>query len=518
MDKAVLPLSRRADRPAPVLCRLAVLACALAATGAQAQGAGSAGRAWVITPGASVSQTLTDNALLNDNNKRGDAITLLTAGIGIAHRGERLQGSLDYQLSGSIHARESKGNTTSNNLRAAFKAELVDNWFFLDGGASIGQQTISAFGLQSSDPAFDNPNRTEVRSFTLTPSLRGMIGSWARYDARLSHTQQSAAAGQVGDLTGQDASVTISSAGGGRLGWNLLAARSRDELAGGRTSTTDSLRGGLSYQPAAGLRLSANAGREDSNVITAGGSSHDTWGVGLDWQPSPRTSLSLQRDRRYFGDGHRISFQTRLARSIWRFSSSRDASANTPAFVTTGVSTVYDLLFDSLAVEQPDPALRQQLVLQRLAALGIDPRTTLSTGFLSSAVSLVNRQELGVALQGVRTTLAMSVYRSDTQRLDSNPQVPDDLSLAARIRQQGFTFTLGHRLTPSSGVSLSLAQQRTRGDLGSQSTELQSVNLNWTTSLGRHSNLSLGARHIVFDSVSSPYTENAIFATLGVRF
>ncbi|MBK9234560.1 MAG: hypothetical protein IPO19_00255 [Rhodoferax sp.] len=47
---------------------------------------------------------------------------------------------------------------------------------------------------------------------------------------------------------------------------------------------------------------------------------------------------------------------------------------------------------------------------------------------------------------------------------------------------------------------------------------MRSIGLNLTTSLGQRSTASLAARHVVFDSNTQPYTENALIASFGLRF
>lgn len=489
-----------------------------AMSAAWAQSGRGSGDALAITPTASITQTITDNALLSSTDRRSDVVTQLSAGVSMSSRSGRVQGSLDYQLSGSIHARGTEANNSANSLRAAMNAELVDQWLFLDASASIGQQSISAFGLQTNDTAVDNPNQTEVRSFTLTPSMRGRVGTWANYSAQLSHTQQSSAAGSAGDSTSDVASVALNSSGGSRIGWGVVGSRQRSSFDAGRSTVTDSLRGNLNYSVNSELRLSGSIGRDSSDVLSNTGNNATTWGWGVDWIPSERTNLSVKRDHRFFGDAHSISFDHRVARSNWHFSSSRDLSTASPTFVNTGVITYYDLLYANAATIQPDPVLRRQLVLQQLALQNINPNTVVGNlGFQSSAVMLVSRQDFSFALQGLRSSVTFSLNRSDSRRIDGAANVIDDLSTGS-VRQQGFNLTLGHRLTPISGLNLTLSQQRVRGSTSALGNDLQSINLTWTSQLGQRSNVSLGARHVDFDSATAPYTESAIFGTLSVRF
>lgn len=489
----------------------------LAAGTVSAQTAGVE-RAFAVLPTVSVTETLTNNALLSSVDKRTDAVTQLTAGISLMARGGRTNASLDYQLSGSIHAKSTAANNTANTLRAALAVELVSNFLFIDANASIGQQTISAFGTQTTDLAVDNSNRTEVRGFTISPSVRGRIGSLATYSARFTHAQESSASTTVGDTTSDNALVSLNSAGSSVLGWGLSGSRQRSEFSAGRATTTDSLRAALNYTANPELRLTLDGGRESSNVIVSGDENTRTWGVGLDWTPSERTRLTARRERRFFGDAHSLSFDHRTGRTLWRFSSNKDISTGTSNNTATGNTSAYELIYASLATLYPDPILRQQMTLLQLAQRGLSPNSLVSTGFLKSAATLVNKQDLSVVLQGVRTTATLSLSRSDSRRLDNVSTAQDDLSASENIRQSGITVTLGHRLTPTAGLSLTLSKLRTRGDLASQATDLQSLNLSWTGQIGLRSSLSFGARRVEFDSPSAPYDESAVFATLSMQF
>lgn len=482
-----------------------------------AQEAGAA-RSTTLVPSLSISETYTDNALLRDDDKRGDLVTQLTAGLSLGHRSARLTGSLDYSVSGSAHARETKANEVTQGLRAQLRGELVSNWLYIDSSASISQQTISAFGLQTTDTAFDSSNRTEVRSLNLSPYLLRPLGTWGQIEARLQHGRQSAASTTLGDSTSNTGSLVVSSQGAPRLGWSVSAVRQRVDYESGRQSTTDALSVGTSYRVGADLRLNGSIGRDKSDIVSVADTHSTTWALGVQWLPSERTQFVLQREQRYFGDGHRLVYTQRLSRASWSLSSSRDVSTGATSFVPTSTSTMFALLFASLAAEQPDPLQRAILVLQRLAALGISPNAEVTFGFLNSQVTLVSRQDASFAWQGVRTSFSAAAYRSDSRRLDEGAQAIDPLGGATRVRQHGYSLTLGHKLTPVTGISLTLSDQRTADAGTTRGNDLRSLLLNWTTQLGREGRLSLGARRVEFDSLTNPYTENAVFATYGVRF
>jgi uncharacterized protein (PEP-CTERM system associated) len=466
---------------------------------------------------ASITETVTDNALLRDSEKRSDAVTLATVGVTVLANTARVRGSLDYQLTGSAHARESKANRTGQSLLSALNAEIVDDLFFVDARASISQQLVSAFGQQDIDPGFDNPNRTEVSALTITPALRSRIGSVAQLDARVSYGRQHSQGTTVGDLSSRSETIVLSQQTATRLSWNASVQRQTTEFKDSRRTRSARALVGASYAVNPSLRLSANAGREQNDIRTLSDENTTTYGVGMQWVPSERTQLGLTWDRRFFGDAHSVNFSHRQARTVWRFTSSREVQNAQPGINTTLLSA-YDLLFDALASDVPDPAQRRQLVLLFLQQQGIAPGSLVANTFLSGAVNLLTRQDFGMVYQGLRSSAAFSISYSDSRRLDQAAAVVDDLANNKRVRQLTYSLLLGHRLTPISGINLTLTRTRARGDTVDRNSDLSSLALNWTSQLGRRATVSLGARHVEFENRSTPYNENALFATLGVRF
>jgi uncharacterized protein (PEP-CTERM system associated) len=485
------------------------------ATGPQAAPSGA--RAWLVAPSASLTETLTDNALLRDSEKRADAVTQVTAGVSVLARTARVQGTLDYQLTGTAHARESKANQTSQALRSALHAEVVDNLFFLDASANISQRLVSALGRIDVDGTRDNANRAEVADISIRPSLRARFGNTGFAEGSVNFLRESNDAGQQGDVTSRVDTLSVGARPAPRLGWNVTASRQSSDFKDGRSTSNERATAGLTFMPDAAWVLGAHGGRERNDIVSNSNENSTTWGVSVQWRPDPYTTLVATRDRRYFGDAHLLSFQHRGARTSWQLSSSRDVQSTLPSLTNTTLTSVYDLLFDALAGEQPDPLLRRQLVLARLQALGIPVNAAVTTGFLRSAATLVDRHDASVAYSGRRLTAALLLNYSHSRRVDQAVAVDDDLSQGREVRQHGYALSLSHRLTPVAGVTITLAEQRTRSTDGRRN-DLTTVALNWSTRLGRKSNVSLGARRTEQQSPTTPYTENAVHGTLSVLF
>lgn len=518
------PVPRRgAAGPRRAATALAALA-ALAGAGAQAQEPASvapapetATRAWSIEPSASISETFTDNRRLAATGRQIESITQLGAQVRVASRAGRVQGSLDYSLNGYAYARDSGADNLQNSLNAAGTAELVEQHVFVDAGATISQQIVSAFGTQSVDPALSNANQSEVSTFRLSPSVRGRTAGVARYEGRLNYSQTHSGSA-LGSSTNSGGTLSATSDGGARLGWSLALARQVADFSAGRRTTTDSANAGLSYAATPELKLSAGGGRERSDVTQVQSRGNATWNAGADWAPTERTRATARVEHHYFGNGHTLSFEHRLPRSAIRFSSTTDASSSAAATGASSFVTAYDLFFLQFASIEPDPVRRDALVRGFLQSIGISPAAQISTGFLTSGVTLRRNEQLSLSTQGVRTTLTFTLTRSRTTPLAAPTNPQDDLNQASVVRQTGFSFNAGHRLTAQSGLNLGLTQTRTSGTTAAQSTRLRSITAALTSTLGPRTSGALSLRHVESASATAPYTENAVIASLNLRF
>lgn len=476
-----------------------------------------ASRTMLVEPSASVTQTLTDNMHLT-SEKFTDAVTQLTAALRVTSRSGRVQGVLDYALNGYIYARESGSNAVQNSLSANGRAELVENWLTVNGRASIGQQAVSAFGTQYVDNAPGRANRTEVRTFELTPSIHGRVAGDIDYQASLSRgASRTDTTDLVGNSTTTSGTLSFGSGRGGLLGWNAYLSRRHVDYEASRATEADTANLTLSYQAADDLRLSSSMGREWTNYRTAEKTGNGTWGIGAQWSPSARTQLNADVTHRFYGTGYQVSFLYRWPRSMLRVGSSRDVNTN-DSTSPGQLSTAYDLYSAQFALAYPDPVLRDLAVRSFLQSAGINPNKAVTAGFLPGAATLQTRNEVTYSMQGIRSNLAVTASSSITNRLDRSMVLPGDLNNADRIEQRVYSMTLGHRLTPTTGLSLDLSRQSNIGTSSAQASVLRSLSVNLTTSFGQRSTASLAARHVVFDSTSQPYTENAVIATFGLRF
>jgi uncharacterized protein (PEP-CTERM system associated) len=253
--------------------------------------------------------------------------------------------------------------------------------------------------------------------------------------------------------------------------------------------------------------------------VTPEKETRNTHGYGFDWYPTERTQVSAFKERRFFGDGHTFSINHRTPLTAWKYTDSRDVSILPNQLTRVGLGTYYDLMYSQLASSMPDPVARADFVNNLLQTLGIPNNAQIVGGFLTSQVSIQRLQEMSFMLQGVRNVLTFAATRTEHQALGAATGPADAFVTSQTIRQRGFNVNLSHRLSPLSTLVVSASQQNSIGSGQSDlATKQRTLTTNFSTRLGPNTTATLGARRTIFDSTTTPYSENALTGTLTAQF
>lgn len=512
--------SRRALIPGPGalgrLCLAGAFGLGLGigtASVAQTADAAPQPRRLALEPSASVTQTFTDNHDLRSSNPQADAITRLTAGIGFRGNTGAVRGYLDYALSSLTYARHSERNSLQNALSANLSADLIEDRLQLLAAANISRIAVSAFGVRPGGGADANSNTTELRSLRLTPTLRGPLGPGLRYTASLAHTITDSDSASNGDVTSNSANVRLEPSNPGKLRWALDASHLASDYKRGRSTQSDRVLGTLLLDlDILDLQLSATGGSERTNLASQDARNYRTWGLGLLWTPSPITRLSAEVDNRFFGRSHAFGLEYRTPRTAWTYRNARSLSTDdTRQLGLRGpASQVLGIL---LGVPDSDPRVNSLLDLFSLNAADV-----ISTGFLQSAVSLQNQQQLSAAWTGPRDAAVLVASRSKTRRVDTLSSAFDDLLRTAEVRLTSLTLNLSHRLTPLSALTVALSTQHSRGSTAQFSSRQAQAELQLTTRLTPQSVANVSLRHARYKTGQQPFDETAVTASYGIRF
>lgn len=495
---------------------VAVLCFASTPVLTQETSAGAASLSVVPSFGASTTYTEVRGSATEQQRIGADWVTQAGPGLQVNLRGARVQAKLDYVLLGTAHARRNEFNTVTNSLSSSLKADLVPGWAYLDANASIGQQGASVYGLQQTTSSLRAPNSLrQVSTVTVSPYVRGELGSWATYEVRATGAVTDVRKSPEGDSLTLLTSAVLRSSAKVKFGWGLQATQQRVDFRASRQTDIYRLIASATYTPDFDLLFTLRAGQETTNVGSVFRQTYNNWGAGVRWTPSSRTLVSLDADRRFFGNGHQVVVEQRQPRSTLRFSSIRDTTTSGDA---TGVGrpvTLFQLYMLQYTSIEPDVTLRELRVLELLRLTGQNPNLLVNGGIATSAVSLQRREDLSLSYTGLRTFLTAQIFSSTTQVID----LAAGQSAGQRIRQSGASVAASYRLTALASVNLGASYQRTPDPQPVQpANTLRTLTFSLTTTLGKSTTASLGARYSLYDGPPFSNQETALAASMNVRF
>lgn len=532
MDTATATATGMKNRPfrISVTCGL-VISCISGTTIAQDAQTALDARAFVVKPRISMTETWSDNVLIrsNPNGKESGFITDISPGIRIDAKTARLKAYFDYAFHEQIYTASSAPNRSQNSLNTFGSLEAVSNWLFLDFSGLIAQQAISAFGPQSPSNGNISNNSTETSSYRISPYIKGRFAGVAEYSLRYNWTTtqsnvSTAKNTEISDWAGQLSGSTPFQ----NLKWSVDATEQNATYSQGNTTEARRLNAMATYSIVPQFRVSASGGSESNNYASPNMVSHTTHGYGFDWTPTERTQISMFKEHRFFGEGHRYSFSHRFPLSSVRYSDTKDISVLPNQFTTIGIGTVSDFLYPlyyQICAQNPQISSKypdlDTCAKAGLSQLPISPNAQVTSSFLRSQATLQRMQQLAMAFQGARNSLTVMFTRSENQTMLAFNAINDDFSQnnTSSIRQQGASVTLTHQLIGLTNVSLMASRQKSTGsgtNTLKATTSMYQASL--SSPLGPKTTGNVSIRHTEFDSSTTPYTENAIVGTLSYIF
>jgi uncharacterized protein (PEP-CTERM system associated) len=298
---------------------------------------------WRIEPTLGASAMYTDNANHSEDDPEGAVILRATPGFSLRSEGSRrVQATLQYGLSGVARFGERETTDLLHHLNAIGKAELIEDFLFIDGSARVSQELISLEGPLV-EAEISDKNRATVGTYSVSPYIQKRLGTFANAEARYT------ASGAIfeNDVAANSGVNAYSAAltSGTRfddLNWGLnysyREARNRDFA----DSTFERASATLGYALTRKFRIFGTVGDEWNDYLSATETDGSFWSAGFGWSPSRRTSLEASMGRRYFGNTYDVSARHRTRASNWNVSYTRGLNDISQFLATSG--TVYDYL------------------------------------------------------------------------------------------------------------------------------------------------------------------------------
>ena len=483
---------------------------------------------WTLEPSIRVQETFTNNVGLDESGEEEwDLITEVEPGVFIRGEGDRLNMSLDYRALGLLYLDDMDRNRVDHRFNGKGTYEAVEDFFFVDAGATATQQFESPFGAIPVDSTSDTDNRYTAYSYYVAPYLRGRLFGDSTYLLRHSSIWTNSGQSSVLDdaytkqWTGRFNTPIRT------FGLALTYDRSDTEYDKGVQELSSEIARAIGYwrlDPQ--FILNARAGYEKVESVFSD-RSENIYGGGFQWFPTPRTSLEAFAEQRVFGTGYSVDFAHRRPLATFRARATRDLTTYNQNLFTLQESAVpIDLYMNvpQFVSQWPDPIVREAAI-QGLIQSGQLPETLLvGVPFYSQQIQIVERQDASIALTGARNTVVFSVYRSENENFsdDDDEAVQLDALFGRHIEQRGAQVSWTHKLTGRTRTNVSLYRTHVKEiEPFNRESTADTLRASINTALGPKTNAYVGARYVIFDGdegAFQDYREAAVFAGFTHRF
>jgi hypothetical protein len=278
-------------------------------------------------PRIEVSETYTSNVeLAGEGFEQHDWISEITPGFYLSRQGSRLSYSVDYDLQTLFYAEDDERDDVYHNFWAEGQGELIAQRAYLDLDARYGQRTLDPADREAASNLYDTNNRTDVRSFKISPWVRQPFGDLAegtlRYtyadtDYRNTDSTDSAFV-DVEDNDARRVDAVLRSPDSD--GWTWRADYLHNEVNFDEAETYKYQRTGaeLGVPVASRTHLLLSAGVESDPVEDRNDDSMEEswWTVGFRMEPTSRQSFEFRTGDRYYGESYELHWRREGSRLV----------------------------------------------------------------------------------------------------------------------------------------------------------------------------------------------------------
>ena len=473
---------------------------------------------WRIEPSVGASAIYSDNANQSENDPEDQISLTLSPGVIVRSEGSRrVEATLQYYMRGVARFGDDNSNDLYHNLNASGKAELVEDFLFVDANARISQELVSLLGSPA-DSAVNADNRATTGSYSISPYIKQRFGTFADAQARYTLSGALFENDVASDLLGNELVASISS--GSRfsaLNWGLNysfrdVSDRNGSVAGDTSYTYERADLALGYALTRKFRLIGNVGNEwieyDSALAAANNRDDSLWSAGFAWSPSRRTSIEATMGQRFFGDTYSLSASYRARESVWTASYVEDV--NDISQTTLNEGTAYVWLCDGKFIT---------------TAFAIEPSPGCTLVSTTDALipSLSDGLYVSKTLRaGVNWGISKVSYSVNVFDITRIYLLQDD----AEDRSQGISAGLSYRLSPLTNLHSNVYWTRNQdpailsGIDIDREDDLYSFIVGVNHRFGRDLIGALTYRYYRRNSndLTAEYTENNIMASVNMRF
>jgi len=483
---------------------------------------------WHFTPRLDLRETYSDNVnLAPSGSEQSSFVTEVMPGFTLNGIGRRSRFTASYQARSVNYSNNNFGSNLQHYLAATGNAQLVEDLLFIDGSANVSNISTSPFGPQALDSTYATSNRTEVRSYTISPYLSKRYGSLAQGELRYTHQGLSADTVGFSNYNSDRLNLNVSSGEAFRvLGWNVAASRQQSRYSNLDSVASDYLNGTLRYRITDQFRLTGSAGYERYTYQSVGESPQGaSWSVGFIWQPSLRTNLEASAGRRFYGTAYMLNGTHRSRHTTWNVSYNEDITTTQEQLANPGTVSTTAFLNQAFLANIPDPVARGQAVDAFIRATGLPAYLSTGATGLSNRFFLQKRLQASVALTSGKSTAvltAFDVLRRPQTDVGNNTGLlinNGGLLLSDQSRQKGVSGLWSLRVAPLTTMNLNAQYYRTSSLLTNRTDDNTLLTLGVSRRLSPRVNGTVEVRRYQGSSNQGAFDfrENAISAILSMQ-
>jgi uncharacterized protein (PEP-CTERM system associated) len=429
-----------------------------------------AGAGWRILPRMTIMETYSDNVRFQPKgSEQQDFITQINPGLLVTGVGRRYSLSVDYTMNNLIYANLSNFNRIRHQLNALGTAELIKDFFFVDGRAVITQQNATLFGPQAINNVNITGNRANVNIYNISPYIRHRFQDFATTELRYTRNMVSSNSNALFNSQADAFQASLNSGTAFstfQWGFNYSHQAVHFER-NNQTVEFERSIGNVRYMFTPRFGLTGTGGYERNTFISIRGSpSSPTWTAGFIWEPSPRTSIAINAGQRFYGDTYSALARHRTRMTVWDLSYDENITTFNQQAGMSGGFNIGNSLAQLLAAQNPgmSPEAIQQSA-QALIGLGLQGSFFDPNNFFSNRLFLQKRLLASVAMNGVRNTVVLRGF--DMRRKAFSPEGVDfglvgagNAALLNNTRQSGINALWSYRLSQLTRANIDLTYTR----------------------------------------------------------
>lgn len=482
---------------------------------------------WSIDAGVSSELTWTSNAELGQAGGRDDGILDVRPYIRLRGEGGRLKVSGSAALSAIAYANHTLPSRLEPQVDLLATLEAVERFLFLEAGLRALQTSVDPFGARAeAGTTSENSITTTLARFA--PRIEGNAGELLRYrlTSENSWTHESGATATT--TTGTDAAgyfgrhTVLFEHDPRPFGWRVEAQRSETRY---RDTTQEPLvldlaRATLDFAIGSELTLGIHGGREHTSFVTQD-ERRNIYGVDGRWRPSPRTTLSVFAEHRFFGSAWRAAFEHRTPFIALNLLATRTLDTTPQSvFDLPASDNIAALLDAAFTTRYPDPIERARVVADFIARQGLPASSLQPITLRAQRLSLVTLRSATVALIGKRDSVSLTGFQTRTEDAPDAGAFATGLA-ATNNSQYGASIAASHQLTPSMALIGSVDWSRIRAleSISAERSIQRTARVRLNVEMARKTTAYAGARYRDFDSNTlTSGREGAVFVGLDHRF